>query len=176
MRRERDRLSISVSDQQTSDGESKLNLQALESSGNLPINRGARRLRTFLAILFAGTFIFCRAAPVSAQGQKSKIPIVGKLTSGNRQQVYSGKVQSLDMKQRILNVDSHHGQETEIFPFRKNVHIESVTGNKMSLSELTPGTSVLIYFDQKSGDRKIKNIVILSSDKKQAKGKPKPSS
>lgn len=176
MIRERNRAGISVSDQQSSGQESKLDLQALETGGNLWATRGTCRLRVLLAALAAGMVIFSQVAPVHAQPQKSKVPIVGKLTSGNHQQAFSGKIQSLDMKQKILNVDSLHGQETEIFPFKKNVHIESVTGEKMSLSELTPGTSVLIYFNQKSGERKIRNIVVLGSGKKQAKGKPAPSS
>lgn len=111
-----------------------------------------------------------------AQRHKSKVPIVGKLTSGNTKQAYSGKVQSVDLKQKILNVDSLHGRESEIFPFKKNVRVESLNGNKMDLKKLTPGTTVLIYFDQRSGERTIKNIVVLSSGKEQAKGKPAPSS
>jgi hypothetical protein len=133
-------------------------------------------LSTVATLLGVCMFLFFQAAPVHAQDHKSKVPIVGKLSSGNRQSAYSGKVQSVDMKQRILNVNALEGPNTEIFPFKKNVRIENLNGGRMNLSALTPGTAVLIYFDQKSGERTIKNIVVLSSGKEQAKGKPAPSS
>ncbi|MGA8184129.1 MAG: hypothetical protein WB819_10870 [Terriglobia bacterium] len=101
---------------------------------------------------------------------------MGKLTSGNTRQAYSGKIKSLDLKQKILNVDSLHGRESEIFPFKRNVRVESLNGNRMNLKVLKPGTTVLIYFNQKSGERTIRNIVVLSSGKEQATDKPAPSS
>ncbi len=128
------------------------------------------------ALIAIGVFALCPAAPLQAQSHKSKVPIVGNLTSTNSRQAYSGKVQSLDLKQKVLNVNSLHGRESEIFPFKKNVRVESLTGERMNLKALTPGTTVLIYFNQKSGERTIRNIVVLSSGGGQAKGKPAPSS
>jgi hypothetical protein len=131
---------------------------------------------TVAALLGVCMLLFFQAAPLHAQNQKSKVPLVGKLSSGSRQAAYSGKIRSVDMKQRILNVNALEGRNTEIFPFKKNVRIENLNGGRMNLSALTPGTAVLIYFDQKSGERTIKNIVVLSSGKKQEKGKSAPSS
>jgi predicted outer membrane lipoprotein len=133
---------------------------------------GSPLLWMLTVLLAACAFALLPATPLHAQQHKSKVPLVGKFGSGNRQQAYSGRVQSLDMKQMILNVNSLHGRDSEIFPFKKNVRVESVNGKKMTLSSLRPGSTVLIYFDQKSGERTIKNIVVLSSGKKQAKGKP----
>jgi hypothetical protein len=133
-------------------------------------------LRIVAALLGACWFIFIQGAPLHAQDHKGKVPIVGRLSSGNRQAAYSGKIRSLDMKQGILNVNALEGPNTEIFPFKKNVHIENLNGGRMDLSALTPGTAVLIYFNQKSGERTIKNIVVLSSGKEQEKGKSAPSS
>lgn len=107
---------------------------------------------------------------------KSKIPIISKLTSGNHQQAFTGKVQSLNLKDRILSVNSLHGQDNEIFPVRKNVRVQGANGHKMKLTELTPGMTVLIYFDQRAGERRVKNIVVLSSNKSQGKGKQAHSS
>lgn len=128
------------------------------------------------AALAACALAFCHLAPLHAQQQKNKLPIVGKLAPGNHQQAYSGKIQSLNMKEKILNVNSLHGQDTEIFPVKKNMRVEGINGNKLDLSALTPGATVLIYFDQKSGERTVKNIVVLSSGEKQAKGGAPPSS
>lgn len=133
-------------------------------------------LRVWVALFAASAFVFSQAALLHAQQHRNKVPIVSKLSSGNRQQAYSGKVQSLDLKQKILNVSSLHGQESEIFPIKKNVRVENLVGGRMKLSALTPGMTVLIYYDQKSGERNVKNIIILSSGKRQGKGKPAPSS
>jgi hypothetical protein len=121
-------------------------------------------------------FALWQAPPLHAQEHKSKVPIVGKLTSPSDREAYSGKIQSLDMKQKILSVDSLHSQDSEIFPFKKNVRVESLDGGRMDLRALKPGTTVLIYFNQKSGERTIRNIVVLGSGKEQAEGKRAPSS
>ena len=131
---------------------------------------------TVAALIAICVFALWQAPLLHAQSHKSKVPIVGKLTSTNSRQAYSGKVQSLDLKQKILNVNSLHGRQSEIFPFKKNVRVESLNGDRMNLKALKPGTTVLIYFNQKSGERTIRNIVVLSSGEGQAKGKAAPSS
>lgn len=128
------------------------------------------------ALLGACLFLIVQAAPLHAQEHKSKVPIVGRLTNGNRQAVYSGKIESLNMKQGIMNVNPIEGRGSEIFPLKKNVHVQNLNGGKMALDALTPGTAVLIYFDQKAGERTIKNIVVLSSGKEQAKNRSAPAS
>ena len=133
-------------------------------------------LRSLVALLAACLFALSQAGPLRAQQRGSKVPLVSKLSSKHRQQAYSGKVQSLDLKQKILNVTALHGQEREIFPIKKNVRVESLDGGRMKLSALTHGMTVLIYYDQKSGARTVKNIVVLSSGKSQEKGKLAPSS
>ena len=137
---------------------------------------GSPLLRALTVLLAACAFAFSQALPLRAQEHRSKVPVVGKLGSRNSQQAYSGKVQSLDLKQKVLNVNSLHGQQSEIFPIKKNVRVEGVNGEKMKLTELVPGMAVLIYFDQKSGERTVKNIIVLNSGKSQGKGKPAPSS
>lgn len=129
------------------------------------------------ALLGACLFLAFQAAPLHAQEEhRTKVPIVSKLTTSNRPAAYSGKIQSLDKKQGIMNVNPIEGRGSEIFPFKKNVRIQNLNGGRMDLSALIPGTAVLIYFDQKSGERTIKNIVVLSSGKEQAKDKPTPAS
>jgi hypothetical protein len=137
---------------------------------------GGRSRWVLVALLAPCMFVFSQALPLRAQQHKSKVPIVGKLSSGNLQQAYSGKIQSLDLKQKVLNVNSLHGQDSEIFPIKKNVRVESLDGGRMKLDALTPGMTVLIYYDQKSGARTVKNIIVLSSGKSQEKGKLAPSS
>jgi hypothetical protein len=132
--------------------------------------------RMSVVLMAVCAFALWQAPPLHAQDRKSKMPIVGKLTSPSDREAYSGKIQSIDMKQKILSVDSLHDQDSEIFPFKKNVRVESLDGGRMDLRALKPGTTVLIYFNQKSGERTIRNIVVLGSGKEQAEGKRAPSS
>lgn len=150
--------------------------QDLESTGRRSTITGGSLPGIVAALLVVCVFAFCQAPLLHAQNRKSKVPIVGKLTSSNGRQAYSGRVKSLDLKQKILNVNSLHGRESEIFPLKKNVRVESLSGDRMNLKALKPGTTVLIYFNQRSGERTIRNIVVLSSGKEQAKGKKAPSS
>lgn len=149
------------------------------------ISGGAERLsatrsgsvsRTVMVFLATCLFAFLPVATVHGQDSKPKVPIIGKLTSGNNQQAFTGKVQSLDLKQRVLNVNGLHGRDTEIFPIKKSVRVEALNGDKMKLTELAPGMTILIYFDQKSDERTVRNIIVLSSSKSQGKAKPAHSS
>jgi len=145
--------------------------------GNLPegerrhaLLHGDTRLRAGILAGVACFVAFVQASPVRAQQHKSKIPIIGKMNS-NRQ-AYSGTIQFLDLKQKILSVNSRQGRDTEIFPLRKDIHVEAVDGKKMKLKVLTPGTSVLIYYEEKGGERLVKNIIVLDSGKRESQHAP----
>lgn len=133
-------------------------------------------LRLGMVAVAAGFFIFVQAAPLRAQEHKSKVPLLGKITSSStRHQAYSGTVQSLDMKQKILSVNSSQGRNIEIFPLKKDVRVKGADGKKMKLKALKPGTTVLIYYDEKHGERTVKDIIVLKSGKDRGKSKHAPS-
>jgi hypothetical protein len=115
--------------------------------------------------------------PAAGQPQehKRKLPGLEKITSGPTQQAFSGIVQSLDMERKILNVNTVQGGVTEIFPFRKGVHVASADGDKLKLAALKPGINVLIYYDQKGDRRSVKEIIILAAEPAPAKKSPPPS-
>jgi hypothetical protein len=115
---------------------------------------------------------FVQAAPIRAQQHKSKIPIVGKITAGSNRQAYSGTIQSVDLKQKVLSVNSRQGRDTVIFPLRKDIHVEAVNGKKMKLKALTRGMSVLIYYEEKGGGRLVKSIIVLESGKRESQHTP----
>lgn len=150
--------------------------QNMETAGRRRLSAGGSLPAMAAALLVACVCALWQGPLLQAQNRKSKMPIVGKLSSTDSRQAYSGKIQSLDLKQKILSVDSLHGQDSEIFPLKKNVRVESANGGRMDLKALKPGATVLIYFNQKSGERNISNIVVLSSGEEQAKNKPAPSS
>lgn len=125
--------------------------------------------------LLAACFV-ALAPPARAQQQKSKVPIVGKLGSNSDHEAFSGKIASVDLTEKILNVNARQGQETEIFPLRKDTRIQGVNGKKLKIEALTPGTSVLIYYRDKGSGREIKNIIVLEGAKDQGKSSAAPPS
>jgi hypothetical protein len=137
---------------------------------------GGRSIRVMVALVAAGLFVFSQSAQLRAQSEMGSVPVTRKPSPGRKQQAYSGRIQSLDLKEKILSVTALHGQDSEIFPIKKNVRVENLVGGRLRLDALTPGMSVLIYYDQKSGERTVKHIVVLSSGKSPAKGKSAPSS
>ena len=103
------------------------------------------------------------AAPrLSAGQQKKKVPVLDKITTAPQgQNEFDGKVQSLDLKNEVLNVQSLREDDTEIFPIKKTVTVAAANGYRVDISALKPGTNVLVYFDQRGDKRKVKEIVIL---------------
>ncbi|HEX5482476.1 MAG TPA: hypothetical protein VFZ08_07595 [Terriglobia bacterium] len=99
----------------------------------------------------------------SQQNRRNKLPGINKITSsGPGRQAFTGSVQSLDRQHHVLDVSAAKGQSTAIFPIRKNVKVSSIDGQKLKLASLTPGTNVIIYFEQKSGRRTVEQIIVLT--------------
>lgn len=88
---------------------------------------------------------------------------------GAQRQAFSGVVHSLDMKRKILNVDTVQGGVTEIFPIKKDTHVVTADGDKLKLKNLTPGLNVLIYYEQKDDRRTVTSIMVLASEVKESK-------
>lgn len=125
------------------------------------------------ALAFA--LMLCAIAAFAGQEErKRKVPVIDKIASGSNQQAFSGTVQSLDMKREVLNVNTVQGGNTEIFPIRKGIHVSSAGGEKLKLATLTPGTNILIYYEQKGDRRTVKDIVVLGNarPKKDTKSPP----
>ncbi len=137
---------------------------------------GGTRVRHWVTVVaLAACSLACLpVASLRAQERKPKVPLLGKLGKNPNQAAYSGTVQSLDIKQNILSVNSRHGRDTEIFPLKKDLRVETLNGKRLQVEDLTPGTRVLIYFGQKHGERMVKNIVVLESGKNSRTTKPPP--
>lgn len=114
-----------------------------------------------LAVIAA--FLILPARSYSQQNHRSKLPGINKITSsGPGRQAFTGSVQSLDRQHHVLDVSAAKGQSTAIFPLRKNVKVSSIDGQKLKLAALTPGTNVIVYFEQKSGRRTVEQIIVLT--------------
>jgi hypothetical protein len=125
-------------------------------------------------LLLAALFVPC---PAGAQRPgETKIPKIGKIMGGPDRQAFTGKVQSVDKKLKLLNMIPEEGQGSEIFPVKKNVEIRNVHGERISLGALKPGTDVVVYYELKGTERSVKQIIELSPGATKAEKKPsKPS-
>ncbi len=130
------------------------------------------------ALIALAAILACGASLASSRPQeehKHKVPIMDKITSGPSRQAFSGKVQSLDLKRKLLNVNTVQGGNTEIFPVTKGVRVETADGGKLKLQALAPGTNVLIYYEQKGDQRTVRQIIVLAAGPAEQK-KPSPPS
>ncbi len=123
-----------------------------------------------IALLFTGTVLHGQDA------RKRKVPVVSKVISGSSHQAFSGKVESLDLERKLLNVNTVEGGNVEIFPFNKGVRVNTADGEKLQLHDLKPGTNVIIYYEQKGDRRMAKQIVVLTSAPVEQKKKSPPPS
>ena len=120
----------------------------------------------FLASLFVALVLLGLPYRTTIKAQEphlGRVPGLDKITSGGpTHQQFSGIVRSVDLGSEVLNVDTAKGNATEIFPIKKKVHVVTADGDKLKLTKLKPGASVLIYYEQK-GDRKtVTQIVVLA--------------
>jgi hypothetical protein len=104
------------------------------------------------------------APQLNAGQDKKKVPVIDKITTPpSGQNEFNGKVESLDLKNEVLNVQSLQEDDTEIFPIKKTVSVASAKGYRVDISALKPGTNILVYFEQRGDKRKVKEIVVLGS-------------
>jgi len=124
-----------------------------------------------VALAWGGSLVSARA-----QQEKHKVPGFDKVVSESSHQMFSGKIQSVDFKRELLNVNAVSGSETEFFPLKKTVHVADPNGVKLTLAALAPGADVLIHYDVKGDRRTIKDIVILAPPPAKGDQKKAPSS
>lgn len=130
------------------------------------------------AVLAAVFLLGCALGPARAQQEhKHKVPGLDKITGGPNEQAFTGTVQSLDLRHELLNVNTVQGGDTEIFPLRrKGIHVATANGERVRLRELTPGTNILVYYEQRGDRRTVKEIVVLgAAPPKGKKASPPPS-
>lgn len=109
------------------------------------------------------------AGMVRAQESKPKVPGLDKIISSAEHQAFSGIVESLDAKHYILTVNAVEGGVTETFPVKKSTHVFTTAGDRIKLSDLTPGANVIIYYELHADHRTVTKVEILTREsKKQA--------
>lgn len=114
------------------------------------------------ALLFTALYAV-NPAPLRAQGLSPKrVPGLNKIeSSGATKGVFTGGVQLLDLHSKVLEVSSANGVNTAIFPIGKKVKVASIEGRKLKLAALTPGTSVIVHYQQEGGRRTVQQITVV---------------
>jgi hypothetical protein len=123
-----------------------------------------RRASWRLAVVLPAIFLIVGVA--RAQEEKPKIPGLDKIIAANEHLAFTGTVKSVDTKHNFLSVDSVEGGITEVFPIKHSVHVETADGFRKRLDVLSPGTRVIVYYDQRSDKRMVTRIELFASESK----------
>jgi hypothetical protein len=117
------------------------------------------------------------AARAQDEHRRTKVPLIGKIAGGSNRQAFSGKVQAVDTKRNLLLVDTVEGAHTEYFPVKKNFEVTTAGGGKIRVSDLQPGTNVIVYYQVKDDRRSVSDILVLGpKTPEKEEGPKKPSS
>ena len=101
-----------------------------------------------------------------AQQEKPKVPGLDKIIAANEHLMFTGKVKLLDEQHNTLSVSSVEGSDTEIFPIKHSTHVLTSDGFRKKLDVLSPGTQVIVYYDQRADHRTVTQIELYTSETK----------
>jgi hypothetical protein len=131
------------------------------------LRRGVQDLGRSMAIVAALMMAVVLALGAAfAQEEKPKFPGLDKIISANEHLAFTGMVKSVDEKHNIISIDSVEGSDTEIFPIKHNTYVLGADGYRKKLAILSPGTSVIVYYDQRADRRMVTRIEMLSKNVK----------
>jgi hypothetical protein len=105
-------------------------------------------------------------AALAQQEEKPKIPGLDKIIAANEHLMFTGTVKSVDEKRNVLSIDSVEGGTTEIFPIKHSTHVMTADGFRKRLDVLSPGTRVIVYYDQRADRRMVTRIELFASESK----------
>jgi hypothetical protein len=126
--------------------------------------RSIRRAGWRLAVLVPA--IVMLVGVTRAQDEKPKVPGLDKIISAQEHLAFTGTVKSVDEKHNIITIDAVEGGDTEIFPIKHSTHVETADGFRKKLGVLSPGTRVIVYYDQRADHRMVTRIELFASESK----------
>jgi hypothetical protein len=115
------------------------------------------------AVISAILLLACVA--LAQQEEKPKIPGLDKIIAANEHLMFTGTVKSVDEKHSVMSIDAEGGT-TEIFPIKHSTHVETADGFRKRLDVLSPGTRVIVYYDQRADHRTVTRIELFASESK----------
>ena len=121
------------------------------------------------AVIPAILLLACVA--LAQQEEKPKIPGLDKIIAANEHLMFTGTVKSVDEKHSVMSIDAEGGT-TEIFPIKHGTHVETADGFRKKLDALSPGTRVMVYYDQRADRRTVTRIELFASESKKKEPQP----
>ncbi len=101
-----------------------------------------------------------------AQDEKPKVPGLDKIIAANEHLMFTGKIKAIDLDHNTLSVSSIEGSDTEIFPIKSSTHVLTSDGFRKKVDVLSPGTQIIVYYDQRADRRTITRIDLYTSETK----------
>ncbi len=105
--------------------------------------------------------------PTSGRAQdeqrRTKVPLIGKINGGSNRQAFSGRIQSVDPKRKLLILDAVEGSYTEYFQVKGDFEASAPGGKKPRVKDLPVGTNVIVYYEVKSDRREVTDILVLGT-------------
>ena len=121
---------------------------------------------TWLLVAVVQTVLLVVCVASAQQEEKPKIPGLDKIIAANEHLAFTGSVKLVDEKHNTLSVDSVEGGDTEIFPIKHGTHVLTADGFRKRLDVLSPGTRVIVYYDQRADRRTVTRIELFASESK----------
>jgi hypothetical protein len=103
---------------------------------------------------------------LAQEEEKPKVPGLDKIIEANQHLMFTGKVKAVDLNRNTLSVSSIEGSDTEIFPIKSSTHVLTSDGFRKKIDVLSPGTQIIVYYDQRADRRSITHIDLYTSETK----------
>lgn len=132
----------------------------------------APRRANWRLLAVVSTILLFACVALAQQEEKPKIPGLDKIIAANEHLAFTGTVKSVDEKHNVLSIDSVEGENTEIFPIKHSTHVETADGFRKKLDVLSPGTRVIVYYDQRADHRTVTRIELFASELKKKEPQP----
>lgn len=138
--------------------------------------RAVRPFRRLGVLSLIVCLAIAAATTASAQEEQrsSKVPLIGN--TGPSRQAFSGVVQSVDAKRKLLLVNAVEGAYTEFFPVKAHFLVTTAEGKKIPVQKLEPGTNIIVYYEVRKDRRAVTDILILGTNKPEKEEDKKPAS
>jgi hypothetical protein len=131
-----------------------------------PSSRSAAFRRGFWLGLGFLCVLSLSVAGRAQEEEKPKVPGLDKIIAANEHLMFTGKIKSIDLDHNTMSVSSVEGSDTEIFPVKHSTHVLTSDGFRKRIDILSPGTQVIVYYDQRSDHRTVTHIDLYTSETK----------
>lgn len=130
------------------------------------------RRNAFLVAASISAVLMFACTGLAQQEGKPKLPGIDKIIAANEHLAFTGTIKLVDEKHNTLSVNSVEGGDTEFFPIKHGTRVETSDGFRKKLEVLSPGTRVIVYYDQHADHRVVTRIELFASESKKREPQP----